>query len=628
MSLNISHEFLLRVRNHLHYLSGRKSDQLTFDYQEEIAHLMGYRNNPTFLAVEQFMRSYYRHAANVSQFLNRIVERAKMERGFYRLLRRDIGDGFRVYRGELYPASQAIFQSDPARIMRAFDYSVKYKARLSGPLKELIRQNLTLIDDKFRTSPEVNRAFLNLLRPSMDTFEALNNMHELGVLGRYIPEFGRIYRQVQYDAYHIYTVDIHSLFTARELIGFMGGDLREEFPLPSLIAQQIKRPDLLTLSGLLHDIGKGSGRGHSEKGAAMVKRVAERMGLSPSDGELLSFLIERHLIMVELSQRRDLSDHRLIIELAKLIQEEQTLKMLYLLALADLKSVGPEALSHWKEGLLEELYLKIAEVLEKGDWEGERIQAKIQRAREEVAALLKQEFSQEELEGELRSISPRYLLSFSPEEIAGHIRMAHQLGDNLYLSDLVQNLKDNCSQFIICTRDKTGLFAQISGAFAANGINILSARINTREDGIALDIFDVNDGQGNAVQDDYKWNQFHTHLKGILSGEVDVGKLVAERRRPSPLGEKRVPRVPAQVIIDNDVSEHYTVIDVYAHDRIGLLYDIARTITSLGLTIDFSKIGTKVDQAVDVFYVKDLNGAKILDEDKLEEIRGALLEVV
>ena len=631
--LSASYEFLLRVRNHLHRLNGRKEDRLTFDYQEEIARLMGYQKLHRSLPVERLMRSYYRHANNVSQFLEKLVEQTRgyltpASKRFSRLALRDIGDGFRIYKGELLPASLRIFDEAPIRLMRGFKYARDHKVRLAPSLKELIREKAKLIDDNFRQAEEVNGIFLDLLGSGQDSYSILKGMHDLKVLGRFIPEFGRVECQVQYDLYHIFTVDVHLLFTVRELAAYLTAGDSAEVGLTFSLGREIRHPRLLLLAGLLHDIGKGAGSNHCRQGALMVKRIARRMGLKRWEADLLAFLVENHLLISMLAQRRDLSDEKLVADFVRKVQNEQTLKMLYLLSVADLKSVGPEALTDWKSRLFEELYLKAADAVERGDLKGEVVQEKLERIMGEVERLLQKEMPLEEVKPELEQMPPRYLLAYNPLEIAGHIRMRRRLKGQLFVTEVEHSPDKSFTIFTICTRDHIGLFAQISGVMAANRVNILAAQINTATDGIALDRFQVNDSQGRAVIDEDQWGQIDAQLGLVLAGEADVEKMVSRESASSSLLQHKVPRFPPRLFIDNQVSDNYTVIDVFAHDRLGLLYDIARTLASLGLTVDFSKVATKVDQAADVFYVREKDGGKVMDPARLKYIRSALLKVI
>jgi [protein-PII] uridylyltransferase len=631
-TLSASYEFLLRVRNHLHNLNGRKEDRLTFDYQEEIAKLFGYQKLHRSLPVEQLMRSYYRHANNVSRFLEKLVEQTRAyltpaSKGFTRLALRDIADGFRIYKGELLPASLRIFDEDPVRLMRSFKYSRDHKVQLAPSLKELIREKAKLIDDGFRRAEEVNQIFLEILCSGMESYSLLKGMHDLKLLGRFIPEFGKVECQVQYDLYHVFTVDIHLLFTVKELAAYLNAEDSAEAGLPILLGREIRHPRLLLLAGLFHDIGKGAGSNHCHKGALMVKKIARRMGLKDWEADLLAFLVENHLLISTLAQRRDLSDEKLIADFVRKVQNEQTLKMLYLLSIADLKSVGPDVLTDWKGRLFKELYLKAADAVERGDFKGELVQEKIERIMSEVERLLQEEIALEEIQRELRQMPPRYLLAYHPVEIAGHVRMRRRLKDELFVTEVEHSQDKSFSIFAICTLDHVGLFAQISGIMAANGVNILAAQINTATDGIALDRFLLNDSQGRAVMDEDKWSQIRAQLKLVMAGQADVDDLVSRGSAASSLLQHKVPRFPPRVFIDNQVSDNYTVIDVFAHDRLGLLYDIARTLADLNLTVDFSKVSTKVDQAADVFYVREKKGGKVMDPARLKYISSALLKV-
>ena len=303
----------------------------------------------------------------------------------------------------------------------------------------------------------------------------------------------------------------------------------------------------------------------------MVKRIARRMGLKRWEADLLAFLVENHLLISTLAQRRDLSDEKLVADFVRKVQNEQTLKMLYLLSVADLKSVGPETLTDWKSRLFEEFYLKAADAVERGDLKGEVVQEKLERIMGEVERLLQKEIPLEEVRPELGQMPPRYLLAYNPLEIAGHIRMRRRLKGQLFVTEVEHSPDKSFTIVTICTRDQVGHFAQISGVMAANRVNILAAQINTATDGIALDRFQVNDSQGRAVIDEDKWGRIDAQLGLVLAGEADVEEMVSRKSASSSLLQHKVPRFPPRLFIDNRVSDNYTGIDGFAHDRRGLL---------------------------------------------------------
>ncbi len=623
--------YLWRIRNELHYLAGRKNDQLTFDAQKKLAEFFGYVDRGKTLAVEEFMRDYYLHANRVEHITSLMVSRcAQREEGARRILgyfvRRPVGEGFYILKGELVIPDESVIEKDPARLMKLFEYAQKHGVSLNIKVKGLIRRSLDLVNDKFRRSREVNTSFFNILRADKGVAETLQLMHHLEFLNRFIPEFEHIYCKVQHDLYHIYTVDIHSLFCVEEIVKLWKGEHRDDLPLLTQIANEVDKRELLLMAVLLHDMGKGEGGGHADKGADMVPTIARRMGLSREDSERLEFLIRNHLLFAHIAQRRDLHDEKMIIQFARQMGKSENLKMLYLLTYADIKGVGPDVWTEWKALLLQELYEKAFQVLERGDFQLEASSERVRGVKRKVIEILGDEFPVQQVKEELRALTTRHLLSNPPAVLAEQVRLLLALSEASMIIRVSHEMERGYSNFTICTLDIPGLFSKITGVMAANGFNILGAQIHTSTNGKALDILQVNSPQGFVITDENRWKRLEEDMGQVLSGKVQVQTLVAKRQRPTLLVEKPKPRFPSRVEIDNEVSFDYTVIDIYTHDKVGLLYRITSTLTDLGLYIGVSKISTKVDQVADVFYVKDIFGHKVTAEDKLTEIKDRLLQ--
>ena len=622
-------DYLWRIRNELHYFSGRKNDQLTFDAQVHLAGFFGYQDRGRILAVEDFMRDYYRHANRVEHFASGLVSSCIWrDEGALRILgyfvRRPVGDGCFVLKGELIVPDESVVLENPTVLMQIFELAQKHRAQLNVRVKGLIRKNLSLINDKFRRNRDVNQSFMNILKSSHGVAETLRLMHHLEFLNRFIPELEHIYCKVQHDIYHIYTVDIHTLFAVEEAEKMLNGLSKELIPFPCEIAGQIGKPELLILSVLFHDVGKGEGGGHAEKGAAMIPTIARRMGLSREDSERLEFLVRQHLIFAHISQRRDLQDEKMIVQFASQMETSENLKMLFLLTIADVRAVGSEVWTTWKSLLFQELYEKAFNVLERGDFHHEASSERVKAVIKKVTDILGDEFPAADVRDELRAMPVRLLLSNNLPLITDHARMLISLKDDNVLMKLDHQLESGYSEFTICTHDLPGLFSRITGVMAANGVNILGAQINTSRNGKVLDILQVNSPQGIMITDEQRWQKVQNDIRLVLHDEANVTELVAKRQRPTLLTARPAPRFSTRIEFDNEVSDNYTVIDIYTHDKVGLLYLITSTLTHLGLYIGVSKISTKVDQVADVFYVRDIFGQKIMAADKLEEIKNRL----
>ncbi|MEI7815999.1 MAG: [protein-PII] uridylyltransferase, partial [Desulfuromonadales bacterium] len=626
-------DYLWRIRNELHYFNGRKNDQLTFDAQVHLAGFLGYKNSGRVLAVEDFMRDYYRHGNKVEHFTSSLISRCIWrDEGALKILgyfvRRPVGDGCFVLKGELIVPDESIVENNPGVMMEIFELAQKHGVTLNVRVKGLIRKNLALINDKFRRSREVNQSFLNILRSPKGVANTLRLMHHLEFLNRYIPELEHIYCKVQHDMYHIYTVDIHTLFAVEQAEKMLNGELRKSMPLPCEIASQIGKPELLILSVLFHDIGKGSGGGHAEKGAAMIPTIARRMGLSKEESERLEFLVRQHLLFAHISQRRDLNDEKMIVQFARQMETSENLKMLFLLTVADVRAVGSDVWTTWKASLFQELYEKAFSILDRGGFQQEASSERVTSVINKVADILENDLPVTDIRHELKSMPVRLLLSNPPALIAEQVRLLLGLEQSDILLRLTHQTEGGYSEYTICAHDMPGLFSRITGVMAANGINILGAQINTSKNGKVLDILQVNSPQGNLVTDATRWDKIEQDMRKAIHGEVQVSSLVAKRKRPTLLTTRPAPRFVTKVDIDNEVSEEYTVIDILTHDKVGLLYLITSTLAGLGMYIGVSKISTKVDQVADVFYVRDIFGHKITAPEKLNEICSKLLTAI
>lgn len=627
-------DYLWRIRNELHFLLHRKSDQIQFAHQEKIAHFLGYRDQRHALAVEQFMKDYYTHAAHVVEIATALIARAtdlaEPPKTFFGLRRpRHLDEHFYILQGVLRTSRPENCADNPLLMLQAFRHMQHQEVELSYQLQEIIRDHGRKINDRVRRLREVGRLFLEILRSPKGVTRVLREMHRLHFLHHLIPEFAGIFCMVQHDAYHIYTVDIHSLFAVEELCRLWNGDYGGQCPLLTEVAGQIEKRELLLLAALLHDVGKGEGAGHAEKGAKMVPTIARRLGLGKEDSQRLEFLVRHHLAMAHIAQRRDLNDEKMIYDFADLMGMSENLRMLFLLTFADLKAVGPDVWTPWKGYLLSELYRKTFHVLEKGDFSQEKRSEKVQHRKRQVVEILTGEFAERFVKEELKKLETRYFLEHSAVEIGHHLRVLFRSGERSLVMKEDPVAGTNHNRLIISTLDVPGLFSKITGVLAAARVNILGAQIYTLKDGVALDILQVDDGNGRPITNPDKWMRIETTLTAVIEGRRQVSELVAKSRTAGAYCRLQPPRrYPDRVEIDNEISTHYTVIDVYTRDRAGLLYDITQTLAGMNLTIGVAKISTKVDQVADTFYVKDIFAAKITRPEKLTEIRQRLLAAV
>lgn len=626
--LEQAYDFLWRVRLQLHQLTGRRQDQLRFPEQEQIAGRMQCMAGREGSDVEVFMRLYYRHTSRirrtVSFFLERVEESQRRFRGFH-LRKRILPGPFLLEGKHLHFMDPEWVTKEPALLMRFFWQAARSGAHFHHIAGKVIRENLAMFTDRERRNPEILKQFFDILLDPVHSFSVLKVMLETGFLQAFIPEFAMVRYRVQNDVYHVYTVDEHLLRTVRELHSietFKDGNGGEAI-LPAGISLSPQSRKILYLAALLHDIGKGAGKNHASRGAVMAKEIAERMQLEPKETRLLCFLIENHLLLAETALKRDLMDEKPIAQCAVEIKDTERLLLVYLLTVADSKSTGTGAWSTWKASLLRELFFKVDRLLSRGDIEAEDMEARSAEIHDRVMSLAPDAAEADKISEWMEKLPYRYLFSQNPEVILQHFGMEKELA-NRPVCLRAQPAEDEMWQITVVTRDRPGLFALITGVLWARGLNILSADIYTREPGVACDILIV-ERIPDPLHPGELWNKIECDLKRALADESYLDEILADKRKPSVLQAKPVPRKDDRVLIDEDASDFYTIIEVYTWDRPGVLHTITNMLHELGLTIQLAKISTPGAQVADVFYVTDLSGQKLMNFDMHERIRENLL---
>jgi [protein-PII] uridylyltransferase len=627
-------DFLWRVRNELHWIAKRRQDQMSFDLQEQVAASFGYPDaGPEApLAVELFMSDYYRHARTIRNHSELTLEQCRT-----RARRpppapapsREVEDGFRVAGGHLEIPHAGHLRERPVRLLTAFAVAQDQDVPLSRTAQRLVREQLHLFDETLRRDPEAAATFLRILDSERRVMRSLMTMNELGVLARYLPEWEHIVCRWQHVIYHTYTVDVHSIFLVEELRRLWRGKYERGLPELTELMRACEDRPVLFLGSLLHDIGKGYGGEHSHKGAVRARTCLERLGVDPERLERIVFLVEHHLTMSHVGQRRDLSDPKMILEFAKLVGDRTNLKHLYLLTFADMRASSRSGWTEWRGALVRELYERTAEVLETGRPDEQvafatieaRVEKRQQAARDELRAL---GVAETKIEGFLEEMPRRYFVSHTPRQIARHAKTLLSFSDEKRVVMSVRDVRGGFSELIVCARDVHGLYWRIAGALTAKGINILSSNVYTTRTGLALEVYRVATPPGDTDDRRRMWDSFEESLVRVLSGAVRVEDLVKRRRRPVGVPESPS-RLPPTVSVSNAESDFYTIVDVAANDRLGLLYDLTRTLAEQGLEIFISKATTVLDQVADTFYVKDADGRKVTDPEQVESLRGALL---
>ena len=617
--------FLWRVRNELHFLSGHKNDVLSRDIQPQIAKNFGYTGDELSLPVEKFMRDYYLHARVIHRVSRRLIARCRetlsRRASVQRRLRQEaLADGLIVLDEQLHlaQADGRAFREEPVRLIKVFWHSHHLGFELGVDVERAIEDSLDLIDDAFRASPEARELFLGICRSWGRTAQTLREMHELGVLGRYLPEWGALTCLVQYDIYHKFTADQHSLIAVQNLEALAPGQSPDSEGNAQVVSE-LERPGLLMLGMLLHDIGKGKGHGHVAKGIPLIETLSARMGLAPEDADKVIFLVAHHLTMSHVAQRRDIDDPKTIETLAGVCRTPERLRMLYLLTCADMRAVGPGVMTGWQAQILWDLYARTLTRLTGGQRERPTRESVAQR----VTEAMRGDVARTAVAAHLALLSDRYLTTTSPQRIAAHLRLLGRLADGGVLAtELFHHPDLGSSELVVATRDVPGLFSIIAGTLASQGINILSAQIHTRADGIVLDTFQANDPFGEAVTEEARWRRTLEALRRVLRGEASVEDLLARRRAVYPTGEGVAG--PPKISVDNQISDSRTVVEVKCPDRVGLLYVITRTLSGQGLDIASARIATEIDQAYDTFYVTDRHGRRLEDEPAMTRVRESL----
>lgn len=619
--------FLLLVRAQLHYQAKKREDNLSFELQLQMAKSFGYRDG-NLRAVEKFMRIYYLRAAVVVQQSRRLTEKCTRAYARRRLTKKAVhlDHGFTIRGKYLSVTSRNVFSEDFCNFLRAFEYADRHSVEFTEYLELLMGEQATRIDEKVRNDPEFNRMFLRLLRFGKDVSKILLKMNEMRLLGRFIPEFGKIVCMVQFDSYHVYTVDIHSIFMVREIERLINYEYEKKFPFLTKVAETLVKRHVLFLACLFHDMGKGQGGSHAQKGASMIPKIAERMGLGASDAEQLEFLVRHHLAMVHFSQRRDLDDPVVLKRLAKSIPNEETLSLLYLLTFADIRSVGPDVWKDWTGMLLQELYVKTLRQMSAGTYRRKTDEEWMQKMTADIVADADGEIPERKVTKILRKMPVSYFSQFSRQNILRHVKLLNSIEEK-FATEVIRY--EEYDEFTICAPDEKGIFSVFCGVLSANGLNILGARIVTTLDKKAFDVFYV-DRADYLTEEEYAevWKKVDKNLRKVLDGDVEVDDLVERRKGNYSSYGRKIPEYPPEIVFDNESSDKATVIEVYAHDREGLLYGITKTIAEMELSIDYAKVSTRADQVADTFYVRDSRGRKISGAKKLKKIEDSLISAV
>ncbi len=622
--------FLWAVRCHLHLITGRAVDRLTFDLQVEVARRLGYTNTGGRRAVEHFMQDYFRHATMTGD-LTRIfltameaahIKRAPDVMGFLRR-KKKLRPGYRLIRNRLVIADEPGFLADKLNLLRLFEEALRTGYLIHPDAMRLVAANLHRIDDGMRRDKEAVRLFLDLLLKHGNPERALRRMNELGVLAAFIPEFAPIVAMMQFNMYHSYTVDEHTIQCIAQLAMIERGELIENLPVASGILGQGVNRRVLYVALLLHDIGKGRGQDHSVLGARIARQVAPRLGLKKDECETVEWLVRHHLLMSDMAQKRDISDPRTVRAFAKAVKNRANLDLLTVLTVCDIRGVGPDAWNNWKAMLLRELYRSTALVLEGG------LEALSTTLREEQA----RKALRDRLSGwdaaRIRAESQRhygaYWQGLRTDEHAVFARLLQGLGADEIRIDLKPDALRDATRLCFALADHPGVFSRLAGALALVGANVVDARTYTSKDGHATTVFWIQDGDGHPYAADHL-PRLRRMIDETLAGRIVAREALKSRDRLKK--RERAFRVPTTILFDNEGSEIHTIIEVDTRDRPGLLYDLTRTLAAANVCIASAVIATYGEQAVDSFYVKDMFGLKLHSKQKQARLEQRLRDAI
>jgi [protein-PII] uridylyltransferase len=635
--LEAAYDFLLTVRNELHYQLNRPVDVLTKSLQPTVATHLGYTERSPSKRLEQFMRDLYNHSRNIYLTTRSLEERlsllprprmlsaaiGRLIPKKFRPAEEQIVDGFRMAEGQLRAAAPRVFKDQPRRLMRVFLHAQQRGLKLHPDLGQLIRHELSLVNREFLHDEHVRETFLEILNQRGNVSPVLRRMHEVGLLGKYVPEFGKLTCLVQHEFYHQYAADEHTLMCIEQLDRVWEAD-KAPYERYAEIFQNVERPFVLYLALLLHDAGKALNTGkHSQIGGELAARVAKRLGLDGATTHALRLIIEHHLTMAAVSQRRDLEDPAVIRNFAAQIQTPENLRMLTLHTFADSMATSDKLWNGFKDALLWELYYKALKV-QSGGTDFIRAEEKQRELlAQEVIELLPRNLSEEEVHAHFSTLPGRYFEVHPARDIVMDLSLTHRFMHNQLaeeeraLEPVVawHNEPDRgYTTAKICTWDRAGLFSKIAGAFAAAGINILSAQIFTRNDGIVLDTFYVTDARTGGLVNRGERELFESTLsRGLTEETLDLRGLIARQKSVRPLYQSlEGERIPTRIHFDNDTSANRTILEIETEDHLGLLYVISQVLSELDLDISLAKISTEKGAAIDTFYVCEQDGQKIL----------------
>jgi len=638
-ALENSLAFIWDIRNMLHYIVGRKCDQLHFEHQVELAKLFGTKDKDGHKAVESFMGELHSKMDFIKQInlmITEDIQLSKKARLFSSIKRPTNYKGIVIRDRRLEFDTVEVIPQQPDLLLKIFVESGRLKKPLSIEARRIAGEFAYLVDDKFRKTIGNVELFEYIISYSLWEFNVLNVMLSTGLLVRFIPEFSRIVNKIQYNQYHLFPVDKHSIRCVQIINSFKEKNSDGSNHLYAGIYKELRNRKTLLMGALLHDIGKGDPADeHSERGANIASTIMSRSGYALSDIEETVFLVRHHLFLIKIATRRDISDEQTAVFCASKIQKIPLLKKLFLLTVADSTATGPKAWNGWTEALLRDLFLKIMGVLKDRELATTKASKNIQRKKDEVielnksfsmtnsAAHINGSWDESSLIRELDCMSHRYLLYVAAPEIMTHLNLYRRLENRDFLWAITSQDDSDIRTITICGKDKPGFYSKLAGVFFLNGLNIVGSQAYSLGNNAALDIFKVMPPKDKIFENE-KWNKAEREFQQALNDDSFLERLTDKLPRSIVPKSGQMP-IPNDVRIDNETSSFFTIIEVFTYDFPGLLFAITNVLYKLGLDVRVAMVATKIDQVVDVFYVKSVDNGKIDDPERGKEIKNAIL---
>ena len=635
----VSQRFLWTVRCFLHLRAKRGDDRLSFDAQADIAPKMGFHDRSGLRGVERFMKRYYlaaRHVGNLTRIFCAAIESDFETPARFNLTRflgrmspaaYKIEAPFVLEKGRLYLPPHLRFRDNPELLMAIFAQAQKLQLDIHPDTLRRMTRGIRAAKAKDTLQTDTSCAlFLDILTDKNNPERVLRLMNEAGYLGKFLPDFGRIEGMMQFDMYHSYTVDEHTIKAVGMLHDIEAGQVKEEAPLASQLIHEVHSRRALYVAVLLHDIAKGRGGDHSLLGADVARQICPKLGLTEEETETISWLIYQHLSFSKIAFRYDLSDPKTVNDFAELIQSPERLKLLLVLTVADIRAVGPDIWNGWKASLMRSLYSRTEAVIGGAAPAEVAMGAAVDGHQAAIACLEDAGWAEDAISAHCALFYPSYWTSFSTSDHLRHAELCLKFnaGDEAMLLDLIPDRESRTSILTIITQDHPGLFSRIAGAVAVAGCSIVNARINTRHDGTILDEFRIQNLDRDTVSDTRQINRVKKIITDALAGKIQLfDTLVKDGAKQARHVQSM--QVPPRVIVTNKMSKTHTVIEVNGTDRPGLLYQITWKLVQLGLQINSASVSTYGEKAVDVFYVRDIFGLKMENEASQQKVQDQLL---